>query len=169
MKRVVPLASTRRCVPPREGTRLLIVTGAAAADAKELPPLVGLLIESASEILVIMPVLPGRLQWLASDTDRVRHEADERLQAVLAQVDAMAPRAGASGHVGDETPLSAFADAVRRFRPNHILIALRATDHSGWQERQLTERVREAFHIPLTIFEIDRGGHVPAPGSHVAR
>jgi hypothetical protein len=155
-------------VPPQEETRLLIVTGAAAAAADELPLLIGGLIESASEILVITPVLPSRLEWLASDTDRVRHEADERLQAVLAQVDAAVPRTSVSGRVGDETPLSAFADAVRRFRPDHILIALRATDHSGWQERQLTERVREAFHIPLTIFEIDRGGHVPAPGSHVA-
>jgi hypothetical protein len=35
----------------------------------------------------------------------VRHEADERL-----------------------------ADAVRRFRPDHILIALRASDHNAWQE-----------------------------------
>lgn len=156
-------------MPPQEETRLLIVTGAAADAADELPLLIRGLIESASEILVITPVLPSRLQWLASDTDRVRHEADERLQAVLAQVDAVVPRTGVSGRVGDETPLSAFADAVRRFRPDHILIALRATDHSGWQERQLTERVREAFHIPLTIFEIDRGGHVPAPGSHAAR
>ena len=156
-------------MPPQEETRLLIVTGAAAEAADELPLLIKGLIESASEILVITPVLPSRLQWLASDNDRVRHEADERLQAVLAQVDAVVPRTGVSGRVGDETPLSAFADAVRRFRPDHILIALRATDHSGWQERQLTERVREAFHIPLTIFEIDRRGHVPAPGSHVAR
>jgi hypothetical protein len=154
-------------VPPQEETRLLIVTGTAAVDANELPPLVRALLESASEILVITPVLPGRLQWLASDTDRVRHEADERLDTVLAQIEAVAPGTATRGHVGDETPLSAFADAVRRFRPNHILIALRAADHSGWQERQLTERVREAFHIPLTIFEIDRAGHVPAPGSHV--
>jgi hypothetical protein len=25
------------------------------------------------------------------------------------------------------------------------------------------DRVRERFHIPMTIFEIDRSGHVPAP------
>jgi hypothetical protein len=86
----------------------------------------------------------------------------------MAHMETLAPAAAESGAVGDETPLSAFADAVRRFRPHHILIALRASDHSAWQERQLTERVREAFHIPITIFEIDRVGHVPAPGSHLA-
>jgi hypothetical protein len=153
---------------PDTDTRLLIVTGAVVADVAELPPLIRSLISSASEILVIAPVLPGRLQWLASDTDRVRQEADERLQAVLAHVETLAPAAGEAGTVGDETPLSAFADAVRRFRPHHILIALRASDHSAWQERQLVDRVREAFHIPITIFEIDKAGRVPAPGSHVA-
>jgi len=82
-------------------------------------------------------------------------------------VDAMAPTAPGRGTVGDETPLNAFADAVRRFRPHHILIALRASDHSAWQERQLVDRVREAFHIPITIFEIDQAGRVPTPGSRV--
>jgi hypothetical protein len=148
-----------------DGARLLIVTGAAVAGVEELPALVGSLIASASEILVVSPVLPGRLQWLASDTDRVRHEADERLQSVMSHVEELAPERAVSGGAGDETPLSAFADAVRRFRPDHILVALRASDHSAWQERQLVDRVREAFHIPLTIFEIDRAGHVPSPGS----
>jgi hypothetical protein len=80
-------------------------------------------------------------------------------------VDGLAPGAAEAGAVGDETPLSAFADAVRSFRPHHILIALRASDHSAWQERQLIDRVREAFHIPITVFEIDQAGRVPAPGS----
>jgi hypothetical protein len=148
-------------------TRLLIVTGAAVEDVAELPPLIRSLISSASELLVIAPVLPGRLQWLASDTDRVRQEADERLRSVLAHVETLAPSAAGAGSIGDETPFSAFADAVRRFSPHHILIALRAADHSAWQERQLVDRVRHAFHIPITIFEIDRVGRVPEPGSRV--
>ena len=113
---------------------------------------------------MITPVLPTRLQWLASDTDRVRHEADERLRTVLAQVDALAPDAAEAGNLGDETPLSAFADAVRSFGPDHILIALRAADHSAWQERGLVDRVRQGFHIPLTVFELDSAGQVPALG-----
>jgi hypothetical protein len=145
-------------------TRLLIVTGAVVADVVELPPLIRSLISSASELLVVAPVLPGRLQWIASDTDRVRQEADERLQSVLAQMEGLAPAAVGGGSIGDETPLSAFDDAVRSFRPQHILIAIRASDHSAWQERQLVDRVLDAFHIPITIFEIDRVGRVPEPG-----
>jgi hypothetical protein len=59
--------------------------------------------------------------------------------------------------------LTAFADAIRDFLPDHILIALRATDNSGWQERGLLDRIRE-FGIPITVFEIDRAGRAsPAP------
>ena len=147
-------------MPTTERPRLLIVTGAAVADVGELPTTVRSLIEAASEILVVTPVLPGRLEWIASDTDRVRHEADERLRTVMNHVGELAPEREIAGVVGDETPLSAFADAVRRFEPDHILVALRASDHSAWQERGLVDRVREAFPLPLTVFEIDRAGRL---------
>jgi hypothetical protein len=144
-----------------EEMRLLIVTGAAVANVEELPSLVRTLIGSASEILVVTPVLPSRLEWLASDTDRVRHEADDRLKTVLGHVEELAPQTSATGALGDDTPLTALDDAVRRFAPNHILLALRAVDHSAWQERGLVDSARRRFQIPVTTFEIDRGGRVP--------
>jgi hypothetical protein len=45
------------------------------------------------------------------------------------------------------------------------LIALRSSDHDAWQEQQLVDRIRERFHIPITIFEIDHSGHVPTPAT----
>jgi hypothetical protein len=143
------------------GTRLLIATGEAVADIEELPPLVRGLIETASDILVVSPILAGRLRWLASDTDRARYEADERLGVVLGQLEELAPQAGARAQVGDESPLTAFDDAVRSFAPDHILVALRGSDHAAWQERDLIDAVLEAFHVPITVFEIDRAGQVP--------
>jgi hypothetical protein len=141
-------------------SRLLIATGEAAASEDELPQLVRALIENASEVLVMTPVLIGRLEWLASDTDRARFEADERLSTVLGQLETIAPEAGIRARVGDDTPFTAFADAVREFLPDHILIALRSSDHSGWQERGLLDQIRE-FGIPITVFELDRAGRPP--------
>jgi hypothetical protein len=141
----------------QEGTRLLIAAGGPAASEEELPRLVRALIESASEVLVMTPMLVNRLQWLASDTDRARYEADERLATVLGHVETLVPEAGIRGRVGDDTPFTAFADAVREFLPDHILIALRSSDHSGWQERGLLDQIRE-FGIPITVFELDRAG-----------
>ena len=141
--------------------RLLIATGEAAASLEELPPLIRALIESASEIVVVTPVLVSRLQWLASDSDRARYEADERLAAVLGHVEAVAPGASVRGEVGDDTPMTALDDVMRQFRPDHILIALRSSDHDAWQEQGLLDDIRRAFHLPMTVFEIDRAGHVP--------
>jgi hypothetical protein len=142
-------------------TRLLIATGEATDSVDELPALIRALIQSASEILVITPILVSRLRWLASDTDRARYEADKRLAAVLGHIEALAPEAETTAQVGDETPLTAFEDAVRSFRPDHMLVALRSGDHDAWQERGLMDDLRSAFHIPLTVFEIDQAGRVP--------
>jgi hypothetical protein len=146
------------------GTRLLIAAGEAVADLEELPPLVLRLIETASEILVLSPVLVGRLRWLASDTDRARYEADERLGVVLGHVQELAPETEARAHVGDEAPLTAFDDAIRMFRPDHILVALRGADHAAWQERGLIDAVLAAFHVPITVFEIDQARLAPGGG-----
>jgi hypothetical protein len=142
------------------GRRLLIATGGAAASEDELPPLVRALIETASELLVMTPMLVGRLQWLASDSDRARYEADERLSTVLGHVETIAPEAAIEGRIGDDTPFTAFADAIRDFVPDHILVALRGADHSGWQERGLLDQIRE-FGIPITVFELDGAGRPP--------
>jgi hypothetical protein len=143
--------------------RLLVATGAAVANVDELPPLVRGLIDAASDVLVITPILPSRLQWLVSDTDRARHQADERLDAVLGQFEEM--EVPVIARVADETPLTAFDDAVRDFRPDHILIALRGAELAGWQESGLVNAVLRRFQIPLTVFEIDAEGRVPPPTS----
>jgi hypothetical protein len=140
--------------------RLLIATGAAVVDVGALPPLVRFLIEGASERFVVTPQLPGALHWLVSDIDRATHEADKRLDAVLGHLDALG--APGRGFVDADTPMLAFEDAVSAFKPDHMLLALRSSDHDGWQERHLVDRVRQRFHIPMTIFEIDRSGHLPA-------
>ena len=126
-----------------------------------LPPLIRALIRSASDILVMTPVLVARLQWLASDTDRARNEADERLATVLGHVEGLAPEAETQARVGDDTPMTAFADAIRDFAPDHILVALRGRDHAAWQERGLLDELQTIFGIPLTVFELDRAGRVP--------
>jgi hypothetical protein len=139
--------------------RLLIVTGAAVSSLDELPESVRALVVRASDVLVVTPTLPGRLQWLASDTDSARGVADRRLGAVLGQLESMDVEA--SGRVGADDPLTAFGDAISEFAPDHILIGLRAADHAGWQERGLLDAVVGSFHLPTTVFEIDSAVGAP--------
>jgi hypothetical protein len=136
---------------------LLVATGATVADVTQIPALVRVLLDAASDILVITPILPGKLEWLVSDTDRARHQADQRLNAVLGQIEEMG--LSAEGRVGDETPLTALEDAVRSFSPDHVLIALRRAEDADWQERGLIDRVRRQLRLPLTVFAIGEARH----------
>jgi hypothetical protein len=134
--------------------RLLITAGEAASDIEELPAGVRALIERAEEVLVVAPVLPDRLGWLASDTDKTKQHADARLSAILGQLEEVDQ--GAQGAVGSDDPLVAFEDAVAEFDPDHILIALRPPQKAGWQEKDLMEQVVSRFRLPVTAFIVDR-------------
>ena len=133
------------------GTRLLIAAGEEAASTGQLPPAIRTVIDAADEIMVIAPSLPGRFEWLSSATDKASHQADERLQVVLGHLDQLG--AEARGRVGADDPLLAFEDAIREFAPDHLLIALRAANRAGWQERGLLDQVLKRFAIPMTVFQ----------------
>jgi hypothetical protein len=114
-------------------------------------------IDAADRVFVVTPMLPSRLEWFASDVDRSRHQADGRLDTILGQL--RDSNVAAGGAVGDETPLTAIADHIQAFDPDHLLVALRSAEHAGWQERGLTELIQQTFHLPMTVFEIDADGH----------
>jgi hypothetical protein len=137
------------------GASLLIAVGGAAGSIEQVPSGVRLLIDAADEVTVIAPALPGRLDRLASDTDKATERADERLRAVLGQLDdAGSP---ARGQLGADDPLTAFDDAIRDVSPDHLLIALRREDRAGWQERGLIDAILARFALPITVFELPGG------------
>jgi hypothetical protein len=132
--------------------KLLIAAGELASGPDELPSGVRGLIDAADEILVVTPTLPGRFEWLASATDRAREQADERLQGVLGQLAEMDSEA--RGAVGSDDPLEALADYVRQFAPDHLLVALRGGEGTGWQEQGLLDQIHERFGLPMTVFSV---------------
>lgn len=61
--------------------------------------------------------------------------------------------------------LTVIADAVAEFEPDHILIALRSSEHANWQERRIIERIEARFGLPVTTYTVDPQGHtLPADG-----
>jgi nucleotide-binding universal stress UspA family protein len=147
--------------PPRDSgkaiQRLLFVADAAVADVDDLPSAVRTVIDAAAAVYVVTPTLPGRLAWLADEVDRFRHIADERLDTVLGHmhsIDAQVSGAAIRGSV-----LTVIADAVAEFQPEHMLIALRSSEHANWQERKLIAHIEERFGLPLTTYAVDLEGH----------
>jgi nucleotide-binding universal stress UspA family protein len=141
--------------------RLLVVADAAVAEVDGLPPAVRALIDDAAEVYVVTPTLPGRLDWLADDVDRFRHAADQRLDVVLGHMHSIG--AHASGEAIRGSLLTVIADAVADFNPDHVLLALRSSEHANWQERKLIGHVEKRFGLPLTTFAVDLRGHAATP------
>jgi len=137
--------------------RLLLVADAAVADVDELPRSVRAVIDAASEVHVVTPTLPGRLAWLADDVDRFRHVADERLDTVLGHLRSIGAHAGGTAIRG--SVITVIADAVATFQPDHILIALRSSEHANWQERRMIEHIERRFDLPVSTYAVDVEGH----------
>jgi len=131
--------------------RLLIGAGV-AEDLSNLPIGVQDLIEEANQIMVMSPALPSRLEWLASDTDKTRKKAAERLHEVLNQLEPTDSEV--QGAVGADDPMLAFDEAAVDFPPDHILIVMRADENSAWQEKGLVDQLIEKFAVPVTAFRV---------------
>lgn len=136
--------------------RLLFVADAAVADVDELPQFVRGVIDAAAEVYVITPALPGRLAWLADDIDGCRQIADERLDTVIEHLRSLGAHVSQAAMRG--SVLTVIADAVMQIDPDHILLALGASEHANWQEHGLIERIEQRFGLPLTTYAVDTHG-----------
>ena len=144
-----------------DSKRLLVLAGEAVAGLDELPREVRTELETADEVFVVTPTLASRIEWLMSDTDRARQEADERLDTILGQLETSGARVS-GGAVGGDTPMTVVEDYVRGFRPDRIVLALRSDEHAEWQEQNLVEKIASKTGLPLTVFAIDAYGRVRA-------
>jgi hypothetical protein len=66
----------------------------------------------------------------------------------------------AIGEVADPDPYAATIDAVREYNPDAIIISTHPEHRSGWQRRDLIDRVRDASGLPVehVVTDIDTEG-----------
>ena len=66
----------------------------------------------------------------------------------------------AVGEVGDPDPYAAAMDAIREYNPDAIIISTYPDHRSGWQRRDLVDRVRDASGLPVehVVTDIDTEG-----------
>ena len=140
--------------------RVLVVTNENLADANEVPEAIRPLVDEAEEIYVIAPTLTTWLQWVATDVDRARVLADERLQTVFDHMHAggLKPK----GTVGAEDQVVAISDALADFDADLIVLRLHTpgSNDENWREHRVAEQVRSHFDVSTTVFYFDDEGHV---------
>jgi hypothetical protein len=106
-----------------------------------------------TKVLVVTPALNSPVRHWTSDEDNARAQAQERLNASLAQLS----EAGieARGEVGDGDPLQAMEDALRTFGADEIIISTHPEGRSHWLERGVVSGARERFEVPITHVVVD--------------
>jgi membrane protein implicated in regulation of membrane protease activity len=140
--------------PHAEDERRILVVANETVGGDELLSLVRAKAEGVREhVLVVAPALNSAVRHWASDEDGARADAQDRLDASLAQLRGYGVEA--SGEVGDGDPLQAIEDALRTFGADEIVISTHPEGRSNWLERNVVGAARERFDVPITHVVVD--------------
>jgi len=124
--------------------RILVVTTAPDPE-DELRERVRLHEGGDAEVLVVAPASDlSFLQWIASDEDRARAEAEQRARKVAELVGAKEAR------VGDPDPVIAIEDALRTFPADEVIVVTRPRDAATWLEKDLLNELGKHFGLPVS-------------------
>jgi hypothetical protein len=128
-------------------TKRILVVANETAEGAQLHEMILARGNGSAEVHVVSPALNSRLRHWISDVDQARHAADDRLAKCLGRL----REAGldARGSVGDSDPLQAIADALHFFPADEIVIATHPQERSNWLERDLVERSRSRYALPV--------------------
>ena len=115
-------------------------------------------VEHDSDVVLVCPALNSRLAHWVSDVDNAEQAARQRVAdgmraLVQAGVDAV-------GVVGDPNPLQAIEDALWIYGADKLVLATHADDELHWLERNVVERARAHYLIPIEHLV---AGQEPAP------
>ena len=104
--------------------------------------------DTGTDVRVVAPALNSRLRHWLSDEDGARRAAETRLDSCLERL-ALAG-VDAHGEVGDANPIQAIADALHGFAADELVIATHPEARSHWLSRNVVERARAKFGLPIT-------------------
>jgi nucleotide-binding universal stress UspA family protein len=110
-----------------------------------------------AEVLVVTPALNSRIRHWTSDEDAAREAAEARLQESVRALAAAGVET--RGQVGDDDPLQAIEDALRRFDADEIVVVTHPEDEATWlEQRTAGEPLAEVQGVPVRRAFVSRGG-----------
>lgn len=151
-RRTPPVREAPAASPPNEH-RVLVVANETVGGAELLEELRRRAADGRTVVFVVCPALNSHVRHWTSDEDGARSAANERLIASLLTM--RAAGLDATGEIGDADPLQAIEDALRTFRPDELVVSTHPPGRSHWLERDVVERARERFAIPLDHVIVD--------------
>ena len=137
---------TEQDEPGRDG--ILVIADATCPCPALLEHVADRARETERPVLIVAPALNSRLAHWLSDTDAAVRGARERLGRAT---HALRERGiDAHARIGDGDPNVAVADWAALFAPAEIVISTYPPGRSHWLERDLVERTRKRYDVPVT-------------------
>ena len=118
-----------------------------------------------AHLRVVCPALNSKIKHWTNEEDAAREQAHQRLQALLTGL--RSDGFDADGDIGDDDPVQAMEDGLRRFPADEVIISTHPPGRSNWLERDVVERARQRSDITVThvVVDLAREGVGPAPAT----
>jgi hypothetical protein len=123
---------------------ILVVAGVTLAGEELRRELGG---AAGVELDLLAPILASRSHYWASDDDREREEARERLEASLAW--AAEQGFAAKGEIGDADPLLAIEDELRDFGADEVIIVRHPSERTSWLANRMLGHLASELDVPV--------------------
>ena len=112
-----------------------------------------------AQLKVVCPALNSKIRHWTNEEDAGARDRPAAPRAVCW------PSCGArastpTGDIGDDDPVQAMEDGLRRFHADEVIISTHPPGRSNWLEHDVVERARARFDIPVThvVVDLDREG-----------
>jgi nucleotide-binding universal stress UspA family protein len=139
---------------PLTNQRILVVANETATGQELHNTVRAFVVDPAARVHVVAPALNSRMRHWFSDSDAAQAAAEARLAECLGQLSDLG--LAVEGHVGDEDPLQAIADALVTFHATELVIATHPEARSNWLTRDLVGRALLCFGLPTVHVVVDR-------------
>jgi hypothetical protein len=157
LKRDEPRSKAALRPRPADGThRILVVANETLSGRALRSEISGHSHGGRTELRVVCPALNSKVKHWTNEEDEARAKAQERLQQLLAQL--RGEGFDADGDIGDDDPVQAMEDALRRFPADEVIISTHPVGRSNWLEHDVVNRAQERFDLPVThvVVDLDR-------------
>jgi hypothetical protein len=148
-----------------EPLRLLVIAAQAAKGDELREQLSTLAGDRPLELRVVAPAYAqSRLQSVLGDVDEGIGLARDRLDESVGEMN-RDQGTTAQGDVGEADPLIAIEDALGSFPAEEIVIIPAREGDDQWAEKDLFEKVKERFDLPVRQIQLESGDQAK-PGPH---
>jgi hypothetical protein len=106
-----------------------------------------------TDLRVVCPALNSKIKHWTNEEDQARADAQQRLERLLQGL--RGEGFEADGDIGDDDPVQAMEDALRRYPADEVIISTHPPGRSNWLELDVVHRAQERFDLPVTHVVVD--------------